>query len=116
MYRLPNGSTFSRKPREHTTANLNYPHARIGGCNVVFPDFAAALWLPASCRFAAARGNNPFSVRQLRLPKHEPYMAVDSNDLLDNVKERLALTSLGLCQTRLHVGYVRWMARAEVLS
>jgi hypothetical protein len=30
-----NGSTFSRKPREHTTANLNCPYARIGGCNVV---------------------------------------------------------------------------------
>jgi hypothetical protein len=23
---LPNGSTFSREPREHTTANLNCPH------------------------------------------------------------------------------------------
>jgi hypothetical protein len=35
-FRCPaNGSTFSRKPRENTTANSNYPHARIGGCNVV---------------------------------------------------------------------------------
>jgi len=31
----PNGSTFSRKPREHTTADKNYPHARIGGCCVL---------------------------------------------------------------------------------
>jgi hypothetical protein len=33
--RLDNGSTFSRKPREHPTASLNCPHARIAGCNVV---------------------------------------------------------------------------------
>jgi hypothetical protein len=26
---------FSCEPREHTTADLNCPHARIGGCNVV---------------------------------------------------------------------------------
>src|SRR6185436_19720663 len=37
----PNGSTFSRKPREHTTANLICPYARIAGCNVVLsgPDW-----------------------------------------------------------------------------
>ena len=32
---MPNGSTFSCKPREHNTANGNCPHARIGGCNVL---------------------------------------------------------------------------------
>jgi hypothetical protein len=30
-----NDSTFSREPREHTTAKVNYPHARVGGCNVL---------------------------------------------------------------------------------
>src|SRR5712671_7829323 len=43
---LPNGLGLSRKPREHTTAKLKYPHARIDGCRPVL----------ASSRF----GERPF--------------------------------------------------------
>jgi hypothetical protein len=32
---LDNGSTFSRKPREQPTANLDGRHARLNGCNDV---------------------------------------------------------------------------------
>src|SRR5436309_7827868 len=31
----PNGSTFSRKPREQTLSDCNHRGARIGGCNVL---------------------------------------------------------------------------------
>ena len=40
VYKTPNGSTFSRKPREHITAVSICPHARIGGCNVVLGSHA----------------------------------------------------------------------------
>src|SRR5688572_18230690 len=53
-------------------------------------------------------------VRQPGSPKHEPYLRVVSDDLLDDVKERLALTRLGPRQPRLHLGNVRSMACREV--
>jgi hypothetical protein len=41
--RRPNGSTFSRKPRERNVAITAYHHARLDGCNVLLGGLATRM-------------------------------------------------------------------------
>src|SRR6187399_716702 len=62
FFMASNGLGLSRKPREHTTENLYYPHARIGGCRPVL----------GSCRSPRNLAGTNFQHDRLRYPVSEP--------------------------------------------
>jgi hypothetical protein len=52
-------------PREHTTANLNCPHARLGGCNVLLGSYCIQLSDLKHCNLVRRkRGEHGLKVRK----------------------------------------------------